>query len=116
MEEVMPSHRHSSAMLSSPRKPSSTMRILSSAEKGSRVASRMALTFGSQAILQAGPRVGRIAFALGQAGKRSTHRSLARRTIPGPFRPLLLIDVYGGVETTSLKEISLIVKRRPGAF
>src|SRR3954469_16202260 len=44
MEEVMPSRRHNSAMLSSPRKPSSTMRILSSAEKWRRVARRMSLT------------------------------------------------------------------------
>src|SRR5215203_3118957 len=40
----MPSRRHSSAMLSSPRRPSSTMRIFSSAEKGRRVARRMSLT------------------------------------------------------------------------
>src|SRR5919112_4127535 len=44
MDEVMPSRRHSSAMLSSPRRPSSTMRILSSAEKLRRVARRMSLT------------------------------------------------------------------------
>lgn len=37
----MPSLRHSSAMLSSPRRPSSTMRILSSAEKWRRVCRRM---------------------------------------------------------------------------
>src|SRR5215204_1146726 len=40
----MPSRRQSSAMLSSPRRPSSTMRIFSSAEKGRRVARRMSLT------------------------------------------------------------------------
>src|SRR3712207_650216 len=44
MEEVMPSRRHSSATLSSPRKPSSRMRFLSSAEKWRRVARRMSLT------------------------------------------------------------------------
>src|SRR5918993_5395523 len=44
MDEVMPSRRHSSATLSSPRKPSSTRRIFSSAEKGRRVARRMSLT------------------------------------------------------------------------
>src|SRR3970040_1042771 len=37
----MPSRRHNSAMLSSPRSPSSTMRILSSAEKCRRVARRI---------------------------------------------------------------------------
>src|SRR3954454_15590565 len=47
MDEVMPARRHSSAMLSSPRKPSSTMRILSSAEKWRRVARRMSLTTAS---------------------------------------------------------------------
>src|SRR4051794_36204028 len=56
MEEVMPSRRHSSAMLSSPRKPSSTMRILSSAEKWRRVARRMSLTTASAGAL-AGPDV-----------------------------------------------------------
>ena len=40
----MPSLRHSSAMLSSPRRPSSTMRILSSAEKCRRVCRRMSFT------------------------------------------------------------------------
>lgn len=40
----MPSLRHSSAMLSSPRRPSSTMRILSSAEKWRRVYRRMPFT------------------------------------------------------------------------
>src|SRR4051812_11023038 len=44
MDEVMPSRRQSSAMLSSPRKPSSTMRILSSAAKCRRVARRMSFT------------------------------------------------------------------------
>src|SRR5918998_714250 len=44
MEEVMLSRRHSSAMLSSPRRPSSTMRIFSSAEKCRRGARRMSLT------------------------------------------------------------------------
>src|SRR5665213_2907635 len=39
----MPSLRHSSAMLSSPRRPSNTIRILSSAEKCRRVARRMSL-------------------------------------------------------------------------
>src|ERR687884_44283 len=47
MDEVMPSRRHSSAMLSSPRKPSSTMRIFSSAEKWRRAARRMSLTMVS---------------------------------------------------------------------
>src|SRR3954452_363804 len=56
MDEVMPSRRHNSAMLSSPRKPSSTMRILSSAEKGRRVARRMSLTMVSAGAL-AGPDV-----------------------------------------------------------
>src|SRR3990167_11241418 len=37
----MPSRRHNSAMLSAPRSPSSTMRIVSSAEKGRRVARRI---------------------------------------------------------------------------
>src|SRR5688572_6231066 len=41
---AMPSLRHSSAMLSSPRSPSSTMRILSSAEKWRRVCRRMSFT------------------------------------------------------------------------
>src|ERR1700760_501321 len=40
----MPSRRHSAAMLSSPRKPSSTMRILSSAEWCLRVARRISRT------------------------------------------------------------------------
>src|SRR5215207_11218484 len=40
----MPSRRHSSAMLSSPRRPSSTMRIFSSAENCRRVARRRSLT------------------------------------------------------------------------
>ena len=40
----MPSFRHSSAILSSPRRPSSTIRILSTAEKCRRVARRMSLT------------------------------------------------------------------------
>ena len=39
-----PSRRHSSAMLSSPRRPSSTMRIFSSAEYCFRVARRISLT------------------------------------------------------------------------
>src|SRR5829696_8676865 len=56
MEEVMPSRRHSSAMLSSPREPSSTMRIFSSAEKWRRVARRMSLTMVSAGAL-AGPDV-----------------------------------------------------------
>src|SRR3546814_12917676 len=41
---AMPSLRHSSAMLSSPRRPSSTMRILSSAEKCRRVCRRISFT------------------------------------------------------------------------
>ena len=41
---AMPSLRQSSAMLSSPRRPSSTMRILSSAENWHLVALRMSLT------------------------------------------------------------------------
>src|SRR4051812_32166466 len=40
----MPSRRHSSAMLSSPRKPVSTMRIFSSAENCRRVARRISFT------------------------------------------------------------------------
>jgi hypothetical protein len=56
MEEVMPSRRHSSVMLSSPRKPSSTMRIFSSAEKWRRVARRMSLTMVSAGAF-AGPDV-----------------------------------------------------------
>src|SRR5919106_4623721 len=40
----MPSRRQSSAMLSSPRSPSSTMRILSAAEKCRRVARRISFT------------------------------------------------------------------------
>src|SRR6185295_3611791 len=40
----IPSRRQSSAMLSSPRSPSSTTRILSSAEKCRRVARRMSFT------------------------------------------------------------------------
>src|SRR5471030_3269321 len=43
----MPSRRHSSAMLSSPRSPSRTMRIFSSAEKCRRVARRMSLIASS---------------------------------------------------------------------
>src|ERR1700729_1591961 len=43
----MPSRRHSSAMLSSPRSPSSTTRIFSSAEKCRRVARRMSLIASS---------------------------------------------------------------------
>src|ERR1700732_4961901 len=39
-----PSRRHSSAMLSSPRRPSRTMRIFSSAENCRRVARRMSFT------------------------------------------------------------------------
>ena len=39
----MPSRRHSAAMLSSPRRPSSTMRIFSSAEWCLRVARRISL-------------------------------------------------------------------------
>src|ERR687890_797965 len=56
MEEVMPARRHSSAMLSSPRKPSSTRRIFSSAEKWRRVARRMSLTTVSAGAF-AGPEV-----------------------------------------------------------
>src|SRR5215213_5934977 len=56
MDKVMPSRRHSSAMLSSPRKPSSTMRIFSSAEKWRRVARRMSLTMVSAGAF-AGPDV-----------------------------------------------------------
>src|SRR5207344_357084 len=41
---AMPSLRHSSAMLSSPRRPSSTMRIFSSAEWCRRVARRISRT------------------------------------------------------------------------
>src|SRR5436190_14301860 len=44
MDEAMPSRRQSSAILFSPRRPSSTMRILSSAEKCRRVARRMFFT------------------------------------------------------------------------
>src|SRR5436190_3564715 len=40
----IPSRRHSSAMLSSPRKPVSTMRIFSSAENCRRVARRISFT------------------------------------------------------------------------
>src|SRR6516162_7931607 len=40
----MPSRRHGSATLASPRRPSRTMQILSSAEKCRRVARRMSLT------------------------------------------------------------------------
>src|ERR1700733_9437804 len=47
----MPSRRHSSEMLSSPRRPSSTMRILSSAEKCRRVARRMSLIASSAGAL-----------------------------------------------------------------
>src|SRR6202044_896712 len=43
----MPSRRQSSAMLSSPRSPSRTMRIFSSAEKCRRVARRMSLIASS---------------------------------------------------------------------
>lgn len=43
----MPSLRHSSAMLSSPRRPSSTMRILSPAEKCRRVWRRTSFTTAS---------------------------------------------------------------------
>src|SRR5271169_5481256 len=43
----MPSRRHNSAMLSSPRSPSSTTRIFSSAEKCRRVARRMSLIASS---------------------------------------------------------------------
>src|SRR6187431_2111238 len=43
----MPSRRQSSAMLSSPRRPSSTTRIFSSAEKCRRVARRMSFTTSS---------------------------------------------------------------------
>ena len=42
-----PSRRHSSAMVSSPRNPSSTTRIFSSAEKCRRVARRMSLIASS---------------------------------------------------------------------
>src|SRR5918993_554795 len=44
MEVAMPSRRQSSAMLSSPRRPSSTMRIFSSAENCRRVARRISFT------------------------------------------------------------------------
>src|SRR5882762_8346972 len=43
----MPSRRHGSAMLSSPRSPSSTTRIFSSAQKCRRVARRMSLIASS---------------------------------------------------------------------
>src|SRR5829696_10539929 len=56
MEVAMPSRRHSSAMLSSPRRPSSTMRILSSAENWRRVARRISLRAASAGSL-AGPDV-----------------------------------------------------------
>ena len=44
---MIPSLRHSSAMLSSPRRPSSTMRIFSSAEWCRRVARRISRTIFS---------------------------------------------------------------------
>src|SRR4029078_6169227 len=50
----MPSRRQSSAMLSSPRRPSSTTRIFSSAEKCRRVARRISFTTCSAGAL-AGP-------------------------------------------------------------
>src|SRR5918993_1263929 len=56
MEVAMPSRRHSSAMLSAPRRPSSTMRILFSAENWRRVARRISLRAASAGSL-AGPDV-----------------------------------------------------------
>ena len=53
----MPARRHNSAMLSSPRTPSSTMRIFSSAENWRRVARRISLRAASAGAL-AGPDVG----------------------------------------------------------
>ena len=47
IDEAMPSRRHSSAMLSSPRSPSSTTRIFSSVEKCRSVARRMSLIASS---------------------------------------------------------------------
>ena len=55
----MPSLRHGSAMLSSPRRPSSTIRILSSAEKCRRVARRI------------GPRPDSTLFVMSGADKRT---------------------------------------------
>jgi hypothetical protein len=49
---AMPSRRQSSAMLCSTRKPSSTMRIFSSAEYCLRVARRMSFTIRSEDILE----------------------------------------------------------------
>ena len=49
----LPSRRHSSAMVSSPRRPSSTMRIFSSAEYCLRVARRMSLMVLSAAVCRA---------------------------------------------------------------
>ena len=53
-DEVMPFRRHSSAMLSSPRKPSSTTRIFSSAEWCLRVRRRMSRTTRSAGGFRAG--------------------------------------------------------------
>src|SRR3954452_24218162 len=47
IDEAMPSWRHSSAKLSSPRRPSSTMQIFSSAENCRRVARRRSFTTAS---------------------------------------------------------------------
>jgi hypothetical protein len=47
LDEAMPSRRQSSALLSSPRNPSSTTRIFSSAEKCRRVARQMSLIASS---------------------------------------------------------------------
>src|SRR6476661_6367954 len=53
----MPSRRHNSAMLCSPRRPSSTMRIFSSAEYCLRVARRISLYYTwSKEFLEAGKR------------------------------------------------------------
>ena len=58
----MPSLRQSSAMLSSPRRPSTTMRIFSSAEKCRLVARRMSLT-ASSALCGLCPGIGGVAIS-----------------------------------------------------
>src|ERR1700683_1700674 len=111
---AIPSRRHSSAMLSSPRRPSNTMRIFSSAEYCLRVARRMSWTTFSAgslddrvcclifapvnvtmsqklSLLQSANSVSRALTAdnLYRSGGRGAQRSFSRGRLIHPLRPQL---------------------------
>src|SRR6187431_2671914 len=83
----MPSRRQSSAMLSSPRRPSSTTRIFSSAEKCRRVARRMSFTTSS-----AGDLTGPDLCLIFAPSKRYDEPEILSSSI----RRICLIDADGG--------------------